>query len=949
MIMKTSSIALIIAGGLITELFTGGYLASTANAQQAVNTQQTINANQIDEVATKTIQDETTDPRFINDWVAQLPEHPTVPSPRDFLGYTIGSEGTLTHVDDIQRYFEALAEASPRVELVTVGQSAEGRDMIMAIIADENTLKNIDRYKEITNALANADETSEEEAKALVEEGKPIYWVTAGLHSTELGPPETAVELAYRLAVEERPTFQKIRKELITLITPVLEVDGRARQVEWTKRHVTDFEDYNDTPPKSPPFWGHYTFHDNNRDGLAISQPLTQNYVKAFYEWQPTFSLDMHESVPLLYVSTGTGPYNSAVDPITITEWQSIANYEVSRLTGLGMPGVWTWGFYTGWYPGYLLWVTNNHNANGRFYETFGNQVAKTVERDLTNSRFAGDKVIDKTWYRADPPERKFDWSMRNNTNFMQSGVISSLEFIANTPKVYLTNFYKKGVNAKTRAIEEAPYAFSIPVDQDDVNASQDLIDMLSNHGIHVSVAQRSFGEDKGKINRGDLVVKLDQRYGPLAQNLLENQKFPEKVQVSPYDDVAWTLGLQLGVEVKPIDDKAVLDLTVRALDEGAEPFKQDALSGGGRYILVPHKGQNELGPLRFALGAIDVFSAKEEFSIRGRKYPAGTLIIDSANGNRDDIRAALEKFSLSGRAVSSLPKGEHHVLDVPRIGLIHSWVSTQDAGWVRYTLDQSDVPYDIVTKDDARRGNLRDQYDVLVVPSFGGGTTAGDIVSGVDTKWSPLAYTKTEDYPSHGIIASSPDITGGFGFEGMAEIEKFIRQGGTMVGLRTGGVLATETGITRKIGISRPAGLNTPGSVLSTKITGSSPLTYGYDQFDYAFRTNGPLYRVADRNRDHVVMQFGDKIVPEPFDDEEADAQDDKAKEDKPKAPPLVRSGAILNGKQVMNGTPALLHEKVGDGQVVLYAWNPLHRHMNHHDHAYFYNALLYWNDLGE
>lgn len=900
-------------------------------------------AGGVDGTATQAIAAETTDPRFTNDWVATLPEHPSVPSPRDVLGYTVGEEGALTHVDDIHRYFRALAEASARVEIVSLGQSAENREMIMAVIADEETLANIDRYKEITNALSDPENTTADDADELIVEGKPIYWVTAGLHSTELGPPETSMELAYRLAVDERPLFQKIRKNVITLITPVLEVDGRARQVEWTKRHLSEFEDYYDTPPKSPPFWGHYTFHDNNRDGLAISQPLTQNYVKGFYEWKPTFSLDMHESVPLLYVSGGTGPYNTAVDPITVTEWQSIANYEVSRLTGKGMPGVWSWGFYTGWYPGYLLWVTNNHNANGRFYETFGNHVAKTVERDITTNRYANKKVTDKTWYRSDPPDRKFMWSMRNNANFMQSGVIASLEFVSNTPDVFLRNFYNKHVSAATRAIEEAPYAFSIPIDQDDRNAAQDMVDVLRGHAIEISVASSAFGDDDERIAKGDLIIKLNQRYGPLAQNLLEKQEFPESVEVSPYDDVAWTLGLQMGVEVRPISDAAVLDLAVGDLTTDATPFAKPALSGFGRYIVVPHKGQNEFGPLRFALGDADIYSAKTSFKTIGREFPAGSMIIDTSTIDREALSAALEARSLTGYGLLLMPNVERDLLDPPRVALMHSWTSTQDAGWVRFTLDQSDVPYEILTKDRARAGALREDFDVIVAPSFGGGATAADIIAGVDPKFSPLAYEKTDETPSHGLIVSAPDITGGYGFEGMAEIEKFIRAGGMLIGMRSGGVVAAETGITRKIGVARPQGLNTPGSVLTTMRTTPSPLTHGYGDLDYAFRNNGPLYQVPERDRAaHVAMQFGDKIIPEPFDN-----ADETEKTENEKTAPLVRSGAILSGKEAMNGAPALLKEAVGDGQVVLFAWNPLHRHVNHHDHAYFYNALLHWNDL--
>lgn len=205
------------------------------------------------------------------------------------------------------------------------------------------------------------------------------------------------MELAYRLAVEASEPFTTIRQNVITMITPVFDVDGRTRQVDWYKRNIKGHTDYNDMPPRSVPFWGRYTYHDNNRDGISITQPITQNYINGVYEWRPTVSLDLHESVPLLYVAGGTGPYNEGASPITISEWQLLSNYEISRLSGLGLEGVWTWGFYTGWYPGYMLWATNNHSGMGRFYETFGNNSADTMDRELGNSSYAGKPVTERT------------------------------------------------------------------------------------------------------------------------------------------------------------------------------------------------------------------------------------------------------------------------------------------------------------------------------------------------------------------------------------------------------------------------------------------------------------------------------------------------------------------------------------------------------------------------
>ncbi|MCH2347545.1 MAG: hypothetical protein MK299_09185, partial [Pseudomonadales bacterium] len=415
-------------------------LSSTANSQGSLG------ELAIDQAATEAIRAATTDEAYLTRWVDSLPEHPAIPSPRDVLGYTIGTPGELTQVDEIYHYFNELAEASDRVEVFQLGQSFEGRDMLVVAIADAQHLQNINTYSSYLEALSDPRLTDAEQAGAIIEQALPIFWMTAGLHSPELGPPEMVMELAYRLAVETREPFTTIRQNVLTLITPVFEVDGRTRQVEWFKRNIKGHTDYFNMPPRSVPFWGHYTYHDNNRDGISISQPITENYVNGVYKWKPTISLDLHESVPLLYVAGGTGPYNEGNSPITIGESQLLANYEISRLTGLGLEGVWTWGYYTGWYPGYMLWATNNHNSMGRFYETFGNGSSETMERDISNSRFAGADVTSRQWYRAAPPPEKLTWSMRNNTNYMQTGVIASLEMVARNGKMFLSNYYQKGV-----------------------------------------------------------------------------------------------------------------------------------------------------------------------------------------------------------------------------------------------------------------------------------------------------------------------------------------------------------------------------------------------------------------------------------------------------------------------------------------------------------------------
>lgn len=900
----------------------------------------------IDQIATDSIRASTTDEDFLTSWVDVLPDHPSVPSPREILGYTVGTPGELTQVDDIYTYFEALAEASDRVEVFQLGQSFEGRDMIAVAIAEPEHLRDLETYKAYLHELADPRKTDRERAEVVIDSALPIYWMTAGLHSPELGPPEMVMELAYRLAVETREPFANIRENVITLITPVFDVDGRTRQVEWYKRNIKGHTDFFDMPPRSVPFWGHYTYHDNNRDGISITQPITQHYTNAVYEWKPTVSLDLHESVPLLYVAGGTGPYNEGVSPITISEWQLLANYEISRLAGLGLEGVWTWGFYTGWYPGYMLWATNNHNGLGRFYETFGNNSADTMERDLSNSRYAGELVTDRTWYRAAPPPEKLTWSMRNNNNYMQSGVIASLEMVSKNGRMFLSNFYQKGVDAMEKGIEEAPYAYVIPQQQTDPDSANYMVAALGRHAIEIQQVTEDGEYGDVEVQEGDLLVKLNQPYGPLAKTLFENQEFPSDVEVPPYDDVSWTFGLVFGVDVTAIGDDAVLEHEATAFDQGGQFIANTDVPRGGNVWAIANRGQRELGPIRFALGDITVLAAEAEFEAGGDSYPAGSLLLDMRDVDREAVSQVLAASSLEIGRLRSMPDVASHELDLPRLGVYQSWTSTQNAGWVRYSLDEADIPYTLFSKDRARQGNLLAEFDVILIPHLRPGTSLAQLMAGIDPKWSPLPYTNTAATPSHGHILSSEDITGGLGFEGMAAFDSFIRDGGTLVTLGSAGVLVTDSGILRGIVKRGPGGMNTPGSIMTAKITDhSSPLVYGYDEITHVFRGNSPIFSVADYDREYSPLQFGIKE----YDDgeEESENADGSNEEEAEKKPPLVISGGIVQGADVIDGQPAIVSKPLDDGHVVLFSWNPMHRHVNHHDHAFVYNAILNWNDL--
>ena len=198
------------------------------------------------------------------------------------------------------------------------------------------------------------------------------------MHSPESGGPEMLMELAYRLVVEETPFIQNIRNNVITLITPVIEVDGREKYVDnhyfnekWAKDHAAGAETRAVAAAvRCRSCTGASTSqHDNNRDGMGQFLDLTKNTTKTFLEWTPTVLHDLHEAQTYLYASTGTGPYNDALDPIIVDEWWMLAKNDVMEMTKRGVPGVWTYGFYDGWVPNYMFFIAHTHNAIGRFYE----------------------------------------------------------------------------------------------------------------------------------------------------------------------------------------------------------------------------------------------------------------------------------------------------------------------------------------------------------------------------------------------------------------------------------------------------------------------------------------------------------------------------------------------------------------------------------------------------
>ncbi|HVH69997.1 MAG TPA: M14 family zinc carboxypeptidase, partial [Candidatus Dormibacteraeota bacterium] len=951
-----------------------------------------------------------------------LPLSSCVPPPDAFLHHIIGAPNVLDYTKDINAYFRLLASKSPRVEVWSIGSSEEGREMLLAAVSDEANLAKLDRYKEITARLADPRGLNEAEAQKLIAEGKPMYWADGSIHSPETGAPEMLMELAYRLAVEDTPFIQEIRRDSIVLIAPIVEVDGRDRMVDIYLQH----KKHPDQPPYPLIWWGHYVAHDNNRDNLGVTLALSRNMLKTYLDWHPTVMHDLHESVPYLYVMTGTGPYNAWLDPIVISEWQEMAYHEIEEMTKRGVIGVWTHGFYDGWAPNYLLSIANNHNSIGRFYETFGNGGADTRVRTLRPSDTS------REWYRPNPPLPKVKWSARDNINMQQSAILFGMNNVASNGQKFLNNFYLKSKRAVGKAHTEGPAAWVFPADDPRPAEQANLLNLFELQGIEVhrtekdirlpaaesgrdsetrkeKTAEKSTDKSAEKpsaksdaearskdekkpaetlIPAGSYVVRMDQPYSRLADMVLDTQYYSPRDPRS-YDDTGWMLGALRGVKTIRVTDLSILEAPMRKVAKIDPP---GSIDGQGKTFLIRHNTDNTLATLRFRLPSASIEAAEDSFEADGLKFNTGTFIL--RNADRAELDKAAAELGLRVHATNRALSVATHPTSAPRVGIVHNWQNTQNDGWYRIAFDELKIPYTYVADTWLRENsNIREKFDVLLLPPMGGGGAAGlsSMLRGLPMRGSPRPWQNTPDTPNFVApgLDSTADIRGGLGYQGLANLERFVSEGGLLLAVQSSAAIPVAGGMTEMVNVSDARTMQAPGSVaLSTVDDKESPITYGYDDKLYVYFRQGPVITVGGvfggfgpdegpggsaRSSGRGSLTDPDVIQARPYmssekpvkrtpHEQELYVPEDLAEFARWAIPPadqqprivlrfaaekdLLLSGMITSANEIAE-KPAVVDVPHGKGHVVLFANNPIWRGETTGSYFLVFNAILNFDHL--
>lgn len=961
----------------------------------------------IDATYSEHIKKYTTEPYLNSPLTDYLPASKTVPTPAKVLGDVSGAPNILPYAEDTYKYFRLLAASSPRVKVFTIGHTEEGREMIAVAIADASLLANLKENDARLAKLADPRtiEMNDATADQLVAASTPVYYITGTIHSPETGAPTALMEFAYRLAVDDAPYIQNIRSHVITLITPVVEVDGRDRMVDIYKWHLAH-------PGANWPrlvYWGHYVAHDNNRDAMALTLDLSRNVLNTYVGWHAQVLHDLHESVPFLYDNTvGDGPYNAWVDPMLTTEWAMLGWNNVGQMTNMGMPGVFTHGDFDTWSPGYLMFLAAMHNGISRLYETFGNGGADTEERILDPDEYA------RTWYKPNPPLPKVLWSQRDNNNYEETALLTTLSYFSQNTKFFLHDYYLKSKRSIEKPQNAGPAAYVLPASEAESDRQARLLHILELQHVeisrttapvnvtmpvataaHTGDASTDASTSKRQVNSatttsrtfpaGSYVIRMDQPYSRIADALLDRQYWsPDDPQKHPFDDTGWTYGDLFHVEVVRVTDPTILKAAMEKLDKPVADA--GTVHGSGSIYAIDNTGQLSLISLRYALRDADISVADAPFTAGGTNFHAGTFLFQKVSGTQ--MQQALQHLNLQAYGIAAMPTVKTHAIGTPRIAIMHTWLRTQTEGWWRQALDNLHVPYDYIsTQDVSKETDLRSKYDVIIFAPVGR-ASAQQIIDGLPMWGNPLPWQTTALTPNIGKIASTPDMRPGLGFSGVEHLKQFVQNGGLLIASEDTAAFAIQEGLAPGVFVAPKGNLRVVGSVLQTAVLPSdSPVAYGYANTVPVYSATGMSFSISN-------LVTGSRSLPTASDYHRPTGRGGSASEDVPEGRPfekppalpnvkpwqavplneeqsrnnpfvipdadrpqvilryadnktLLISGLLNHGRQLAEHV-TVVDAHLGNGNVLLFANDPIYRGETIGTYPLVFNAILNFSNLG-
>ncbi len=593
-----------------------------------------------------------------------------VPTPKSVLGFHPTDDRTIADWGQISNYFARLDAASPKVKVMEFGKTTLGRPMIVAFISSAENIKELDRYKEINQKLADPrkivpDGIIDEEG-LYMREGKTVVSISCSIHSNEIVASQMSMNLAYEMATATDEETAEILKNTILLLIPSSNPDGIDMVAEWYGKTLGTKSE--GTAP--PQLYHHYAGHDNNRDWFMLNLKETQAITKLYWqEWFPHIVFDVHQmgqAGPRFVIPPFFDPPNQRIPPSIVREVGLVGYKMAADLQAAGIKGIATnTTFDMSWHGGFRT-APYFHNSIGILSEAASADLMTPVT--ITRERLAETRPVRGLNSPLEPaishpdPWQGGKWGPGDIARIEMIASRGLLTLAAKYRERYLQNFLSLNKSTLERKIGE-PEAFVVPAGQPNADRVARFLEILMWQGIEVHELTHELWlnhfSDKVEYHEmplGSFIVFVNQPKKHNVLSLFERQVYPNRLNADgtpdpPYDVAGWTLPLQMGVESETV-------WGVRDLEKFRDTLKR-----------VEH--------------------------------------IDQARARMN-----------LGKSAEPFGKVPNPLRNAARVGLYQGAMGSMDEGWTRLVFDTHQIKYASVGDREMRTGNLGN-YDVIVLPSI--------------------------------------------------------------------------------------------------------------------------------------------------------------------------------------------------------------------------------------
>jgi len=828
--------------------------------------------------------------------------------PEEVLGFKIGDDFKIAKWTDIVNYCKLLAEQSEKIDLLTLGKSTLGRDLIMLVISSPQNLQRIEEIKKIQYKLHDPRKISDDEAKELAKKGKAVVLISCSIHSTEIASSLMSMELAYKLASLDSPDINKILENVVLLLVPSVNPDGIDIVYEWYNKYLG-------TPYEASPLpwlYHYYTGHDNNRDWFMITQKETQLLTKVYYhEWFPIVIYDVHQMGkygPRLFIPPYYDPINPNIDPLLLRELYVITSQMAWDLTYAGKKGIATNAIFDAWYNMANRAAPLRHNVIGILSEAASVNIASPVF-----IRKEEIKLTRRGFVNYEPQAAYLDpwpggwWRIRDIIDYEEIVSFSLLKTVANRKEEFLYNYYLFAKRQIEKGKTEPPFAYIVPLKQKDYPTALKLLRVLQLGGAEIYKALKPFKADGVKYPTGTWVIPLAQPYRAFIKDLLESKIYPRKeiqpgILERPYDEASWTLPLQMGVKVIEIINPFKADLK---LIDNISVQKGKLYGKGNKYFILSYQTNNEAIIINRLLSKkVKPYVAVQSFSLNGKFFSPGAIIVPFNQISKKIILKSVSELGVDVYLTGQEIKVKKIKIETPKVGIYQSWVPNMDEGWLRWVLERFEFPFEVIHNSEIRSGNLIDRYNVIIIPNM---------------NLSTLIEGRKEEVP--------PKFRGGIGKEGVTNIEKFVMDGGKLIIIGHSSELPIKY-FNLKIKNLLPARdfrrrenrreqereeIYCPGSILKVNINRSHPIGYGFDEHCAIFFRHSPVFEVKEGE---IIAYY-------------------------PEYNPLL--SGIIENEEKLYGKAAIVECSLGKGKIRMFGFKPIHRAQSHGTFKFIFNSIFF------